>query len=102
MSIGSGAEAELVNRMVASDRQYWIGYSDVLDSGNWTWADGSQTNYENWEKPLTDSDKKCAVLGLDRQWKQVNCEERFRLVCEWPLSAQQKRPKYEYHANHEP
>ena len=46
VSIGSEAEAKVVNSMVASDRQYWIGFNDVLDSGNWTWADDS---YDNWE-----------------------------------------------------
>jgi len=65
--------------MLNQDKTYWLGYNDILGSGKWTWADNSQTTYQNWDE--TFSNDTCAALNLDRKWQPVACENKFWIVC---------------------
>ena len=54
--------ALVVNDDVRSTSQYWIGYLRNTGTGDWSWADGSPTDFERWFPgfPDGDPDRNCA------------------------------------------
>lgn len=78
----------------------WIGASDSVTEGNWTWRDGETfwiglSNgmpqgglFESWEsdEPTNSwsSGEDCAYMGGGGLWNDTNCGDGYDYVCEQP------------------
>ncbi|XP_041458281.1 macrophage mannose receptor 1-like isoform X1 [Lytechinus variegatus] len=56
----------------------WIGYSDIINDGQWQWVHETRSTYENWPKQPTNTygQADCAYLYTDDQmglWNQMLC-----------------------------
>jgi gliding motility-associated-like protein len=53
----------------------WIGLSDELHEGKFTWYDGSDTTYHNWAKnePNNAGNENCVQIFADGTWNDLAC-----------------------------
>ena len=109
-SIDSEAESEYLSSLLNSsndDVAMWIGYAYNVSSGSWTWADGSQSGYTNWNSSdggLLDrfdsnsskedlrvnssrrdpqKDSCAAALVETGSWTKDDCSLSYSYVCEF-------------------
>lgn len=65
-------------------RPHWIG----LRSSWWTWSDGSEVRFSNWQRGEPDNaSKMCVVISKKNSWmwKTADCsEERLLFICQKP------------------
>ena len=68
-------------RTKTTSEKFWIGGSDKITEGEWTWTDGSPMNYTNWgtEEPSeTDwlgRQEDCLTIDLrDGTWNNKVCD----------------------------
>lgn len=88
VSINSAAEQTIVAGLVGA-RRVWIGASDALTEGTFTWANGDQLvgSYQNWQsgEPNNDGDEDCAELNgtaAGAAWNDNKCTNTQGYVCE--------------------
>uniref|UniRef100_A0A914YK85 C-type lectin domain-containing protein n=1 Tax=Panagrolaimus superbus TaxID=310955 RepID=A0A914YK85_9BILA len=63
---------------------FWIGLTDLMILGNWTWMDGTYLNYTNWasNEPQNITGNFCAVVTLSNGlWKADDCFKQNPFVC---------------------
>uniref|UniRef100_A0A3P9MQK8 LisH domain-containing protein C1711.05-like n=1 Tax=Oryzias latipes TaxID=8090 RepID=A0A3P9MQK8_ORYLA len=64
--------------------QAWIGGTDTMHFGLWTWSDGSRFLYENWSDKGKDGDAdRCLKINYhyELKWTAARCSESLPFVC---------------------
>ena len=69
----------------------WMGLNDIAAEGRWTWPDGQQYVYKNWERghPNNNQNADCMAMPGERPgagWISVNCMEEFSYICKMPAA----------------
>uniref|UniRef100_A0A3B3C931 C-type lectin domain-containing protein n=1 Tax=Oryzias melastigma TaxID=30732 RepID=A0A3B3C931_ORYME len=89
VSIHSSEEQKYVKFLISNfdnnERSTWIGYTDAQQEGLWLWSDGTQDNFQNWNRGEPNNFNKpenCAVTnwGFFRRWNDIDCSEKFPFV----------------------
>ena len=71
----------------------WIGASDILVEGNWTWeSNGQPLTYTNWGpgQPNNYGSQDCAMIDAQLTWQDVECGGRAPFVCQTEKHKQSK------------
>uniref|UniRef100_A0A914QLM9 C-type lectin domain-containing protein n=1 Tax=Panagrolaimus davidi TaxID=227884 RepID=A0A914QLM9_9BILA len=71
-----------LNFRESTETEFWIGLSDEITPGNWTWTDGSNLTFTEWNhtKNLTGED--CAAQSIsDGRWDAEDCFKLKPFVC---------------------
>lgn len=69
------------------DNQYWIGFSDQKEEGNFIWDDASPVNFEFWNKKEPNDKRKnedCVVMKRSKKWNDLDCSKERNYICEYP------------------
>uniref|UniRef100_H3A3R7 C-type lectin domain-containing protein n=1 Tax=Latimeria chalumnae TaxID=7897 RepID=H3A3R7_LATCH len=71
---------------------FWIGLSDIIVEGQWSWVDGSPYNLLFWspgEPNDAPQGEDCAMLdyqkatgSLTATWNDAPCSRQFKWICE--------------------
>ncbi|XP_048729444.2 perlucin-like [Ostrea edulis] len=70
---------------------FWIGGTDALIEGEWTWvSSGNNFTYSNWAPGFPDDyhgNEDCAHLHKDShfEWNDERCDHRMAFICELAL-----------------
>lgn len=84
VSIESAVEDRFVGGLVAES--IWIGASDLVQDGVYTWADGRPVTFTNWGPGQPDewADQDCIEKRQEtgEPWYDQPCERSLRYVCE--------------------
>uniref|UniRef100_A0AC34F9S2 C-type lectin domain-containing protein n=1 Tax=Panagrolaimus sp. ES5 TaxID=591445 RepID=A0AC34F9S2_9BILA len=68
-----------------STPNFWIGITDMINPGNWSWMDGSRYSFSEWRKNTNDKNvgEKCGTANvLDARWDIDECYNSNPFVCE--------------------
>jgi hypothetical protein len=70
--------------MATTAAYFWIGLNDLEIEGNFKWADGDETTYENWHEPRgVRADDDCVYMSMKNgEWFNDDCNKHFYAVCE--------------------
>ena len=82
-TIAAVRENTLVRQLAA--RRVWLGGTDVVVEGTWTWVDGAPFVYTNWASGEPNSDAFDCVeqIGNDpATWNEDDCNAPEAYVCE--------------------
>ena len=64
----------------------WIGLSDILQEGTFSWRDGSELTYTNWKtsNPNNANDEQHCVWarGDDGTWDDIVCRRTEEYICQ--------------------
>ena len=62
--------------------QVWTGLNDRSTEGEFTWSDGNEFDFQNWETgaPSTSTADNC-VKFTDGAWNDTSCTEAEQFVC---------------------
>ncbi len=63
----------------------WLGLTDAVAEGTWTWVDGTASTWGAWAdgEPNDAGDgEDCASLRADGQWNDLSCDREVPFVCE--------------------
>lgn len=94
VTIDNGSEQNWVRSTAAghsSNNWWWIGYNDINSENNFSWIDGSPTNYSNWpgNQPDNYNNEDCVHIYTDTgYWNDMQCWRsewygtQFYFVCE--------------------
>lgn len=94
-SIGNGAENTFMYNLIESvapelpPAPCWLGLNDIVMEGQFTWPDGTQYVYKNWERghPNNQGNADCTAMPGERPgagWININCGEEFSYICKMP------------------
>ncbi|XP_077864849.1 cubilin-like [Saccoglossus kowalevskii] len=66
---------------------FWVGYYDVAEEGNWVWIDCSEStvwHLDNWAvlQPSGRAYEDCVVVNSFGRWNDVDCRHNQPYVCE--------------------
>ncbi|XP_067828973.1 C-type lectin domain family 4 member M-like [Heptranchias perlo] len=68
---------------------HWIGLSDSVEEGNWSWVDGTDyaSNVKFWEsgQPNSNGDEGCVVAAANAAWHDWPCSSRHSSICKKPV-----------------
>uniref|UniRef100_A0A914URT5 C-type lectin domain-containing protein n=1 Tax=Plectus sambesii TaxID=2011161 RepID=A0A914URT5_9BILA len=70
-----------------SASQLWIGGTDLIQNGSYSWFDGQPLLYANWEQGQPDSSKHCVssqAAGTGK-WRTEVCNVQNGYICEAPM-----------------
>jgi hypothetical protein len=60
----------------------WIGATDLMNPGNFTWTDGTDFVFSVWEKNKTNTGENCGSLDLiEGRWQTQDCFKQKPYVC---------------------
>uniref|UniRef100_A0AC34FTP9 C-type lectin domain-containing protein n=1 Tax=Panagrolaimus sp. ES5 TaxID=591445 RepID=A0AC34FTP9_9BILA len=61
---------------------FWIGGSDLISPGNWSWTDGSNFTFTNWNHSKNTSGEDCLAQSIsDGRWNAEDCFKPKPFVC---------------------
>ena len=83
-SIESEAEQDAVYALTGSTGA-WLGLTDFLDEGVFSWVDGAVVDYTNWKNNQPNNGKNnqhCVWIRPDGEWDDVTCKKTEAFVCE--------------------
>ena len=63
----------------------WIGLSDFLDEGMFSWVDGSQVSFTNWRNGQpnnSNNNQHCTWIRPDGFWDDIICNRKEAYVCQ--------------------
>lgn len=89
VSIHSAEEQEQIDALVEGIalNEWWIGFSDREDEGEFLWEDGSSVEFENWnqgEPNNTGGGEHCALLTGWGGWNDRDCAAGLAYICTLP------------------
>ena len=87
--VGSAEENAFVQSLIPEDSGCWLGATDEGHEGDWRWVDGSDFEYEDWERGQPDNyeDRQHHMVvkqggRWDDFWPRDASADCF--ICEWP------------------
>ena len=83
-SIESIAEQEIVYSMAGSTGA-WLGLTDFLDEGVFSWVDGTAVGFTNWrggQPNNINNNQHCVWLRTDGDWDDVTCKRSEAYICQ--------------------
>ena len=63
----------------------WIGLTDFVDEGNFSWVDGTSvtfTNFRTGQPNNGNSNQHCTWIRPDGMWDDVTCKRQESFVCQ--------------------
>ncbi|XP_075127802.1 macrophage mannose receptor 1-like [Leptodactylus fuscus] len=66
------------------EKYFWTGLSDTRDRNTFTWANGQQVLYTNWNEDMPGRRQGCVAMATGNKaglWDVINCEEKAKYVC---------------------
>ncbi|XP_075128115.1 macrophage mannose receptor 1-like [Leptodactylus fuscus] len=66
------------------EKYFWTGLSDTRDRNTFTWANGQQVLYTNWNEDMPGRTQGCVAMATGNKaglWDVINCEEKAKYVC---------------------
>ena len=63
----------------------WIGLTDFLDEGNFSWVDGSSVSFTNFragQPNNNNNNQHCTWIRPDGSWDDVTCKREEQYVCQ--------------------
>ena len=64
----------------------WIGLSDILQEGTFSWRDGSELSYTNWKTNNpnnANAEQHCVwARGDDGTWDDIVCRRTEEYICQ--------------------
>lgn len=90
VTIGSQAESDGIISMITGDSSYYIGGKIDETSGKWTWTDGSNFSYTNWEssKSKKNNEEKTVIVIGSKGWKSFRPD--FKSMCGFIVEVENK------------
>ncbi|XP_042349929.1 C-type lectin domain family 4 member M-like isoform X2 [Plectropomus leopardus] len=87
--IDNREEQEFINGVLKSDENAWIGLTDSLEEGTWTWVDGTPVTTTYWQPGQPNSfngNQDCGEIvqksaGVG-QWNDDGCFSNQKWICE--------------------
>ena len=74
VAINDQIEADWIREIFGNDR-FWIGLSDVVEDGHWSWHSGEPVTYTNWDEHERDGGnaemKDYVIVDYGGRWKAV-------------------------------
>ena len=86
-SIHSQEEQDNIHGLTLPTRT-WIGLTDFLDEGQFSWVDGSKVTFTNWmngEPNNKNNNQHCTLIRRDGKWKDAYCKKEKPYVCQKPF-----------------
>ena len=83
-SIESEAEQDAVYALTGSTGA-WLGLTDFLDEGVFSWVDGAAVTYNNWMagQPNNGENKQhCVWITPEGEWDDITCKKTEAYVCQ--------------------
>ena len=84
VTIGSQEENDFIQE-ASGFNDFWIGFTDQEDEGDWQWVTGEGVTYTNWAdgEPNNSNEEDFAHMwGVDGTWNDHQAEHRARFVLE--------------------
>ena len=82
-SVGNAYEEQFLKMYIKTNA--WIGYRDKSATGTWTWSDGTQGVYTNWEgesRDVSGMKRDCVVLDASEgKWRDASCMSKAKYLC---------------------
>ncbi|XP_027047022.1 uncharacterized protein LOC113674731 isoform X3 [Pocillopora damicornis] len=83
-SILSDDEETMISQ-VYSKSDFWIGYNDIDNEGDWVWSDRMTSSYTNWDdKSPNNGGVSCAIVTSTGKWHDEPCQSQFSFICKKP------------------
>ncbi|XP_022799604.1 uncharacterized protein LOC111337536 isoform X3 [Stylophora pistillata] len=83
-SILSDDEETMISQVYLKS-DFWIGYNDIDNEGDWVWTDRMTSSYTNWdEKSPNNGGVSCAIVTSTGKWHDEPCQSQFSFICKKP------------------
>ncbi|XP_078359625.1 uncharacterized protein LOC144644082 isoform X4 [Oculina patagonica] len=83
-SILSDDEETMISQ-VYSKSDFWIGYNDIDNEGDWVWSDRMTSSYTNWDdKSPNNGGVSCAIVTRTGKWHDEPCQGQYSFICKKP------------------
>ena len=70
---------------VYSNSDFWIGYNDIDNEGDWVWSDRTTSSYTNWDdKSPNNGGVSCAIVTSTGRWHDEPCQSQYSFICKKP------------------
>ena len=88
VTVHSQEEQDTIHGLTGS-KGAWIGLTDFLDEGTFSWVDQeTKAIYRNWKDGAPEdknSNQHCTWIMSDGKWNSQPCKEEKQYVCQKPL-----------------
>ena len=89
-SINNDEEDKLLSSMpnFSPSIDYWIGFNDIQQEGNFSWSDGSKFSYKKWasRQPDNANNEDCGTYKGNWGWNDLACHNKRRFICKMDSS----------------
>ena len=88
VSVPDEARNTLIKQLTGGKVKTWIGGTDAVTEGTFTWTDGTAWSFTKWmnaNQPNnggTDGNQDCVIIREDGTWDDVDCATQRSYVCE--------------------
>ena len=87
VSITDDARNSLVKQLAGGAAKTWIGGTDAVTEGTFTWTDGAAWSFTKWKSNApnnggTDGNQDCVHMTAEGEWDDVACSTLRSYVCE--------------------
>ena len=81
-----------------SKSDFWIGYNDIDNEGDWVWSDRTTSSYTNWDdKSPNNGGVSCAIVTRTGKWHDEPCQSQYSFICKKPSKSRKKfRKKFSF------
>ena len=85
VSFANEKEMSKARAVINNDGNWWIGFTDERQEGNWVWSDGRSVTWTSWHSccPRVKRNKNCAYLyANDGEWYDDPCSYEYnKFIC---------------------